>query len=208
MKRKPLLMNIRKGLLDNNQKTIIGVVGTHRSAGVTHLCIMLATYISDILGKRTAVLECNQHSDFAYIQQAYEGNLKKAKCKEFIIYNVMYYKCVNEKEIADIMNDNYDYIIIDFGSDLDQYSNEFLRCNSKLIVGSLCDWKRHKFYSFLRKAENMNGYLKWQYLMLFGEKEEIKEVQHDLNIMVNSIPYEPDPFRISKVIMNLFQKIG
>ncbi|BCN32825.1 hypothetical protein [Anaeromicropila herbilytica] len=207
MRKKPFLMNKERNLLEKNKKIIIGVIGTHRGVGVTHLCVMLSNYLSEVMGKRTAVLECNTHNDFSYIQMVYEGMAHKAiNGKAFQVYDTSYYKNVTQKEIADILNNNFDYIIMDLGTDRD--NEEFLRCNCKLVVSSLCDWKRHELIKFLHYAETMNGYLEWEYLVLYGDKSDLKEIKHNWNIHLNLIPFETDPFQVSKEVLNLFQKFS
>ena len=44
---------------------MIGVAGSSPGVGVTHFSIMIASYLSGVLGKRTALLEENKSGDFA-----------------------------------------------------------------------------------------------------------------------------------------------
>lgn len=59
----------------------------------------------------------------------------------FTIYDVDYYPAVSIGEIPQILNHGYCYLLYDFGVLTETNYNEFLRCDRKIVIGSLAPWK-------------------------------------------------------------------
>lgn len=207
MRKKPIQFHNTKGLLEVNQTVVIGIIGTHRGAGVTHTAIMLANYLSETFKRKTAILECNNHRDFSYIQMEYEGLTHRVLgVPKFQINEVVYYKEVKDYEIANILSERYHYVILDLGTDMNENGNEFLRCNIKLVVSSLIEWKRPEFLSFLQNISHIPAKQSFEYLILFGHKEEMLEIKRKYHVSIHGIPYEPDPYLLSKESLKLLEK--
>ena len=68
---------------------ITGIAGAGRGVGVTHLALLAANYMQGVQGKRTAVLEWNDHRDFDRLGKMCTGQLKEADC--YRIQQVDYY---------------------------------------------------------------------------------------------------------------------
>ena len=77
MKKKPILFDRVIGR-KHNIRQVIGLMGVHHGAGVTHTGLLLAFYMGEELGKRTAFLECNNHHDMILVQEAYEWSREAA----------------------------------------------------------------------------------------------------------------------------------
>ncbi len=78
-----------------------------------------------------------------------------------------YYKMVDERQLIDITNKKYDFVLIDLGSFEDMYDMDtFLRADIKVVMCHGADWKtRHlrKFYEIWVLEINLrNG--KYTYL--------------------------------------------
>lgn len=208
MKKNPILIrNIIRGR-KKPDKIVIGLIGTHKGAGVTHTSIMLANYLSRCRGFKTAYLEMNEEDDIKHLLYAYENNGDKFyEKRKFKIYTTTYYRNVREKDLIEILNEEYEYFILDFGMDFNKNKSEFLRCDLKLVIGSLTEWKRHTLFWFVKSKKELPGFLYWKYLIVFAQKTDIKIASNELHLKLDSIGYEPDPLLLSKETKELFQKI-
>lgn len=188
-------------------KLIIGIVGTHKGAGVTHFGILLAQYISECLGRSTAYVECFPQNEIQYLQ--YNCNSKCIEKDEniFKIHKVIYYKCVQEKRIGEIIGDNYDCILLDFGSEFIKSKNEFLRCDKKIVLSSMALWKRHELEIFIEKTSYIKNSEQWIYILPFAKGMDIKQYSKEFQRLFLEMPYEPDPYKLSEATIHLFQKL-
>lgn len=202
-----LISNVVSGR-SKNDKVVIGLIGTHKGVGVTHFGIMLSNYLSKHKRLKTAYLEMNEEDDIKYLLYAYESNMDKPKeVKEFNIFNTTYYKNVRDPEFIKILNERYEYFILDFGMDFNRNKNEFLRCDVKLVIGSTTEWKRDYLFRFIENKRELPSFPYWKYLIVFGQKKDLRIASSELHIKLNCVGYEPDPFLLSKETKELFQKI-
>lgn len=192
-----------KQLKSRKEKYIIGIAGTESGVGTTHFAIMLAEFLTDIRGEKTALLELNQKRDFQKIQKL----IKEEEQDFFSIQEVTYFKEVKEEKLVYLFNMDYHYFILDFGKDLEQYKNEFLRCDKKMIIGSLIEWKRNSLFCFIEKYQNIFGNEDWNYFITFGQKKEIKEVSRLIKRKLWAINYVASPYCLSREIMEIFCKV-
>lgn len=200
-------MNNISCMKPNKTSVVIGLIGTHKGVGVTHTGIMLSNYISEKINGKTAFLECNENNDFRYLQMAYESLDESELTKRFNIYNVTYYMNVRDDEVTEILNEDYEYFILDLGTEFQASKKEFLRSDIKLIIGSLTEWKREYLMSFFKSTNYYHLFEKWKYLIVFGHVEEIKELRKQWDYSIYPVPFEPDPFVLSKNSLKFFQKI-
>lgn len=188
-------------------KLIIGIVGTHKGAGVTHFGILLAQYISECLGLTTAYLECYPQDEIQYLQYFLKTSIDEKQEDSFSIHRVTYYKHIQDKKIGEIIGDQYDCVILDLGTDFTKGKNEFLRCDKKIVVSSLSLWKRHELENFIQHTNHIKNSEQWIYAIPFGETNDIKFYTKEFQRDFYGIPYEPDPYIISAATIQLFQKL-
>ncbi len=116
---------------------IIGIVGTNRGVGVTHVCIMLAEYLALDKGVFVAILECNDHGDFKWM----ETNLFGKGTFPYLFHQVHYFTAVNLEYLEEIMKENYTYLILDFGEQLKGQEKALRLCQKKILLGVESWWK-------------------------------------------------------------------
>ena len=189
-------------------KLVIGILGTHKGCGVTHLGIMLANYLSNYMGYKTAFLECYPQKDIQYLQNyVYRDDVAAKKLEMFKIHHVSYHRSVKEQTLPEVIGDSYDGVILDLGSDFVRNRNEFLRCDKRIVVSSLSAWKRHELDQFIKNNSYIKSSRQWLYMTPFSRNRDIKEASKDFHQKIYGIPYEADPFAISKSTLQLFQKL-
>lgn len=169
---------------------------------------MLGNYLGSKEKKKTAIVEVNNHNDFVEVQRFYTeiksyGNLGE----KFKIANTTYYKSVSETQLTKILNEEYEYVIYDFGSDYISNQNEFLRCGNKIVVGILCEWKNTQYDFFLcdLKEERKKG--KWEYLSVFADEYVQNSISKKHKIKIKKIPLEPDAFTIHGCNFDFFRQL-
>ncbi|MDF2541943.1 MAG: hypothetical protein K0S47_1661 [Herbinix sp.] len=205
MKKKPMLM---KKVLDYKplfSREIVGLIGTHRGAGVTHTGLMLAIYMGEELQKRTALLEVNDHYDMEVIEQSYEWD--NFEDESFSYQNITCYKKVTLDQVPDLLNEPFDCFILDFGTDFSTCRKEFLRCTKKLVIGSQAEWNQWKLLRFHDSVKGIKGSDTWIYLIPYATDKTIKNLTHEFNRRIYTLPFEINPINYSNETVRLFYEL-
>ncbi len=183
---------------------IIGVAGTGRAVGTTHLCVLAANYLCGACGRTTAVLEWNSHGDFARFGNACTGLSEAEKC--FRIQEVDFYPESAGDVLAECLHKGYEEILIDFGSLMEQDSQELLRCHRVLLMVSFSEWQMEapgKTRLWEECAER-NG---WLCLAAFGSEESRIRWNKRRRPAVKRIPLSADAFTVTQQVMEFMKTI-
>ncbi len=183
---------------------VIGIIGTGSGVGATHLAIMLSVFLSYITGRKTALVEKNDSGCFRQaeiILQNMKWNNKKT------IKEISIYKQASSSELSNIMASGFEFVVVDFGHNLEDNQDQFLMCNAKIVVGSLSLWKIHELVGFLAKIENEPSKKYWAYLMSSPIQKGQKYLRNKFKLNVQVIPYEPDPFYLRGETMNFLKDL-
>lgn len=205
MKCKPRLL--KKALLGRctGFREMIGIIGAHKGAGVTHTGIMLAFYLGEELGRKTALLECNRNHDFSILEGLYDWPHRDGI--SFGFGQITLYKDVTLDMLPNILGDNYEYIILDFGSDVQTNLRELQRCGKKLILGGRSDWEKHKLSSFIHTLEAVRGSEGWDYLIPMATDKTISGLVQATKRRVWSVPVNEEPMVLSKKACSFFDEL-
>ena len=104
---------------------------------MTHLCVLMANYLTGAGQRRTAVIEWNDHGDFRRMEKvcARRENVTGEKEENvFKALGVTYFCRGNADTLAGCMNGPYDDIIIDFGEAAPASRAEWLRCQVRICL--------------------------------------------------------------------------
>lgn len=205
MRHKPMLLRkITAGSLDS-ARTSIGIIGTHHGTGVTYTGLMLAFYMGEELGKKTAFIECNKHHDMSLIEEAYDWTSMDSNM--FSFQNIICYKDVVPEQIPSIYGGDYDTLIFDFGTDFYGNINEFLRCNTKIVVAGKSEWDYIKLRNFYERTNHISGSNNWLYLIQQADVKTIQRLCHETGHKIMSIPATGEPIIPSRSINRFFGMI-
>lgn len=188
--------------------TTVGILGSESGVGVTHLAILLGNYLTAKCNQHTAVVELSGKSSFRNIQRVYKSRHKPkniGKC--FELYDLAYFYEVSTADLSIIYNLGYDIIVLDFGFDYAKARVEYLKCQKKLVIGSVSDWKKLLFMQKIEMLLKETGGEMFQYLALFGEKVECQEWKKLYHIDIRGLPFEPDPYTIHNKNFDFYEKI-
>lgn len=202
MKRKPMLL---QKIISTNPETVkrsIGLIGCHQGAGVTYTGLMLAFYLGKEQGMKTAFIECNSHKDMRLIEEAYEWTSSGSGC--FSFQNISCYKETAADKIPHIYGEDYETLIFDFGSDLQGNINEFLRCNTKIVIAGRAEWEILKLKKFIEHSSYIRGSANWTYLLRQADERTIKKLGNEIGFTFMSIPAAADPVMPSRSISRFF----
>jgi hypothetical protein len=202
LKRKPILQKWLSARAGYEGKRTIGLIGINRGVGVTYTGMLMAHFFGNENKIRTAYLECNNHMDFARLQEAYEWSHEDES--SFSLDRVTYYKQVRKSLIPEILNYDHDCYILDFGTDFNDSMEEFIRCEYKIIIGDSAIWNQNRMISFLRSIENMKGVKQWIHMIPFADKRTIGGMRKEADRFFIGIPFEPNPTLLSKETHKIF----
>ncbi len=189
-----------RSILRREKAIRIGVMGTHPGVGVTHTAVMLCQYLSKYKRFRTAYLELNQNDEISYLHEPMTK-------EQFQISRITFCRNVALEELIALYNQDYEYYILDLGIDFSQNQEEFLRCDIKILIGSLTEWKRHYTFGCINHKRYLPGFEHWVHLINLGQAKDIKIASSQLGIRIDGIGYEPDPFVLNQYTKKLFEKL-
>lgn len=169
--------------------------------GTTHLGIALANYCRSFHHAKTALLELNDTQELKRLQ-----DFESQSC--ITIYGVDYYPSVSLSQLSLFYNLDYQYFILDFGVPDQAHYQDFLRCDRKLIIGSLSPWKRYCFDYFLSVCQPTQQQVgNVVYLALFGNRADVFEFSYSHHIPVRAIPFIANPFQLEKNLFSFLENL-
>ncbi|MBR6615744.1 MAG: hypothetical protein IKK95_07270 [Lachnospiraceae bacterium] len=190
-------------ILSEKKPRLIGIGGIGHSVGCTHFSIMMANYLAGYRRRNTVLLEWNRSGDFERLEKVCTGINREEK--RFCVLDVQYRKDAGIKELTEVLGNNVDEILIDFGAVNEELPPELLRCEKQFLVGSFSEWQEMCFREFVR--ENENGNRSWKYLAAFGSEETRREFRRRPRISVGRIPFSADAFSVTTESCSFFQQL-
>mgnify|MGYP004541175819 CR=1 FL=1 len=110
--------------------------------------------------------------------------------------------------IKAVSDAGYDYLLLDFGILTDQTSGEFLRCDQRIVIGSLSPWKAHSYHTFFQTYLATKKQQKCMlFLALSGEQKNIHKSIFRYPVSIQFIPFFCDPFHIGKDLFPFLQAL-
>lgn len=174
---------------------IIGMIGTDRSVGTTHFCVLTANYLCSGCGEKTAALEWNSHGDFARFGDVCTGTGHRRTVYQ--IQEVDFYPRADGECLAECFQHGYEKIVIDFGTMKEPKSVELLRCHKVFLIVSFSEWQAGAFgdQNTWMECAIKNG---WQCLAAFGSEESRIQWNKRRRPAVVRIPFSVDAFTVTK----------
>lgn len=174
---------------------VIGVTGTGERTGCTHTAIMLA-YAASLQGLKVALIEANNSSDFQEIRMVYEGEDRPALSGMFRIRGVDFYPSGIEWSLSALYKSGYTCIILDTGYyNTSSWREAFLKTSLKIVVAPGCEWRRRDVVHFIRN----HCELPWIVAVPLSGEQVVEDIRKQTgHEFMMSLPYEPDPFALSK----------
>lgn len=189
----------------------IGVIGCGPGSGVTHLTIALSNYCSSRLRQNTACLELHSRNELSQLSPQPDVHThcdRQHTHSGFRIQKVDYYPSVCSEMIPVLLNRGYGYLILDLGNIKEADHQEFLRCDKKLVLGSLSPWKKEKYQEFFHTFDKtMNLGEGFHYLVQTGTYRNILDFSRTNHIFMRNVPFINNPFHIEKELFLFLQEL-
>ncbi len=169
--------------------------------GVTHLCIALANYCCSFHHAKTALAELNSTGELRRIGDSESQS-------PFSVYGVDYYPALPIPEVPALYNQDYNYVIFDFGAAAETSPGDFQRCDRKLIVGSLAPWRSGVYKEFLsvrQPTQQLGGNAVC--LALFGSRADLLEFSLHQRLPLRAIPFIANPFQLEKNLFSFLENL-
>ena len=200
-----MLIHKLEGNSRGRGREVIGLIGTHHGVGVTYTGLMLTFYMGEECGNKTAFLESNNHKDMRLIQNAYEWT--EAENNSFSFHRITCYKEVKSESISEISGENYECIILDFGTDLLGNLEEFLRCSTKIVVGGSSEWDIQKLISFIGASKAYKGSDSWLYFIPRSSDKAIARIRNEMKRKIWAVPTMEEAVLPSNLSNHFFNNI-
>ncbi len=156
----------------------IGVCGAARGLGTTQLCLLIGEYATDIRGKKTIIIDKSES------RQLYQsGFLKKGLV-------------ATAEEAA--LSTEYECIVYDMGSRLDEYVELVNYLDVRIIVSSVLPWKAAKTGEFLEKIKVSGNQDEEKIVILSGSRRLQKAYEKLYHVKLIRMPFIEDPFQIDQ----------
>jgi len=188
----------------NTRTYVIGVYGLHRYAGVTHLAILLAQYISNVRGRKVEVIEASGKEDMGCLAARYKINRSRNKSNIFTCRNITFMEHATTEELAMQQNLEYEFRILDLGSNYRKAINELMRCDLKIVVGNGAPWQQEAWELFGDLINEFKDINSWCYMCNLS-KPNMPGWSFSINHY--AMGFEPNLFHPSKATRKLFSKI-
>lgn len=167
---------------------------------MTHLAVWIANYFTAVCHERTAVLEWNGHGDIMRM-----GKFCTASEDFCRILDADYYAGAGAEALVRCLNDKYRRIILDFGEISESHLQECGRCDRKVIVGALSEWRAAAFLEEAKRKKERDD--SWSYAVAFGSEDTRKELEKTFRMTCMRIPASVDAFAVARADMKFFERL-
>lgn len=123
------------------------------------------------------------------------------------LLGVHYFTDIYVGKIPEIMNSGYEAFVLDLGVDYAAVREEFLRCDRKIVIGSISPWKISAYGHFFKDVIALENYELWEFLVLFANLLDKKSIQKRYGVHMLSVPWIENPFCLNHKDMMFLQKI-
>ena len=167
-------MSAKKNRVHDNVKRI-GLLGIKPGVGVTHTGILLGEFLKERLGAKVAFVEKNYHGDVEHLGSTVYGLLDS----RFTFRGIDFYPQNREEELKN-QKSEYDYLILDFGTQKKKNLKELDQCEKKVIIGTLNLWE---WQEYLRAAEYYKENIEEEtieYVVSLGNEKLVSKIERKL----------------------------
>lgn len=187
------------------EREIIGLIGTHHGVGVTHTGLMLAFYLGEELGRRTAFVECNDHHDMKRIFKAYEWQQDEEG--SFFYHRITCYEEVRPGRIAEVLGEAYQCVVLDFGTDYMANRDEFMRCSTKIVVGGRSQWDIQKLDEFMNRTKTCLQREDWRFVIPQASSKRAVKLGRETGYKVWALPLNDEPTMPGTAVNRFFREM-
>ncbi len=153
-----------------NPPGYIGVAGVYEGAESGMLCTLLAAHFKDRKKGRIACIDLSGRHTFERLYESLFGT-KKTIPDCFWLQDVCYVTEGNESVIGTYAAKGYTTLILHFGVLREAYWGEFLRCDSRLVLGAAYPWRLQEWNALSAYLDDRRMRQEITAVLTGGEKE-------------------------------------
>ena len=183
---------------------MIGIAGSGNGVGCTHFSVMMVNYLTGYLRRKAVLVEFNRSGDLEKLEYVCTGQVKQEK--NYRVLDADYYKQAGPEDIREVLQREYDDIVIDFGSVKDGEHELYWRCDKKFLIGAFTEWQQENFREFEMEKRAKQKKC-WQSLAVFGSEETRREFSRRYRINTERIPFSADAFSVTKECGSFFEHV-
>ncbi len=180
----------------------IGIAGIHEGAECGAFCTLLATYLNDRENSRIACIDMSGRHIFEQLYESVFG-IKKAMPEYFILQGICYVTEGSSAVIGAYAAKGYETILLHFGVWQEGNSEEFFRCDSRFVLGTLYPWRMPEWKEFAGAVRD-GAVRKSITAVITGGEREMLPVRFG---KVVEMPYVEDVLRVDRNSRKLFQTV-
>lgn len=181
---------------------VIAVAGTIHRIGTTHTALSIVKFLHD-MNYSVAIMEMHNSQNFNFIKNSYSDITVKNDM--FTLDGVDYYPYTQSLNVLDVLEEEYNYIIMDMGIYNDCDMVEFKRANERIIVSGVKDWEITDLELILRTGDKI---FKNKYLFNFSDRTTFEFIKSNMdNLPCFLASMNPQPFSKSKEASEVFRAI-
>lgn len=180
---------------------VIAVSGTMHRIGTTHTVLSLSKFLKELKYK-VAVVELHKSQNFNSIKNSYTDTIEKDNM--FTLDGIDYYPYNPKLGVLDVLQEDYNYVVIDMGIYNECNIIEFKRANERIIVSGIKDWELTELELILRTGDKI--LYKNKYLFNFADKNTFNFIRSNMNNLPCFLaPMNPQPFHKNKEFNEVFK---
>lgn len=172
---------------DRKKAETIALVGTKAGVGVTHTGILLAEFLKEKMGAKTAVVEVNHHGHMEQMEHMIYGYSDSF----FSFHGVDYYANIEQERILELSSKSYDYLILDFGIQKKKEEDVIEQCNKKILIGSLNMWEWQEYMQGVKHFERFSVEEEKRYFVSFGNSKAVSRMEKTLQKKIVMLGNQP-----------------
>lgn len=206
MRNRQILCKLLSKRKTHKKMYVIGVFGLHRFAGVTHITVLLAQFLSGICGRSVEVVEASGKDDLACLSLRYKTSRRMTKNSGSFVYrNITFVEQATDAEVGRLRNADYEFCILDLGSNYRRAMRELMRCDLKIIVGTAAPWQEESWGVLKDMLNELKDINTWHIISnLSRDKLTLdKKIQNKCHL----IGFEPKLFHPSKEAIKVFKEL-
>ena len=181
----------------------IAICSAQPHSGATHAAIQITKFLTDI-GFKAAYLEAQESGTIMYLKSLYPQSCNFNERKKLLqCFGIPIYSGF---QISEVMAQDYDFYIFDFGYLSKEILTSFLTKDIKILVAGSKAWELTelaKAVSFIGSKNNVNILLNFA---IEADKGKILDFMEDLRASTYFSDYSPNPFQ-SGVNIDIYRKI-
>ncbi|MCR5684952.1 MAG: serine/threonine protein kinase [Lachnospiraceae bacterium] len=180
--------------------TRIGVFGLSAGCGTTTVALALAAYLAGKDCEKVCFVEQDDHDD---IRALMESVGVRSRTGMYEIDRVRYLAGKSCRNKAGFLNEKYDAMVFDLGSDAQKAMSTLRLCDRKIVIGSSAVWrsKEYEFLTMLKGRETEN----WFLLVNLADSTILRNMR-GYGIGMLPFPWEPDPLHPDAAAARVFEK--